>query len=81
MSAMQSRMVRALPILRPESGRRMAKPNPLLCSLQQTVETGNAGGLGTRKPLVPSYLEMCECRFDRPLSELGTQVLRNNSAR
>jgi hypothetical protein len=33
LSGMQSRMVRPLPILRPDSGRRMAKPNPLLCSL------------------------------------------------
>jgi len=29
----------------------MAKQNPLLCSLQQTVETGNARGLGTRTRL------------------------------
>jgi hypothetical protein len=25
----------------------MAKPNPLLCALQQTAKTGNAFGLGT----------------------------------
>jgi hypothetical protein len=46
MSGMQSQMVGTLPILRPDSGGGMAKPNPLLCSLQQTAETGNAYGLG-----------------------------------
>jgi hypothetical protein len=46
MSGMQSRIVRPLPILRPDSGRGMAKPNPLLCSLPQTSETGNGCGLG-----------------------------------
>ena len=46
-SGMQSQMVRALPILRPDSGGGMAKPNPPLCSLQQTAETGNACGLAT----------------------------------
>jgi hypothetical protein len=45
MSGMQSQMVRPLPILRPDSGRGMAKPGPLLCSLRQTAETGNACGL------------------------------------
>ena len=29
----------------------------------------------------PGYLEVYECSFDRPLSELGIQVLRNNFAR
>jgi hypothetical protein len=46
MSGMRSQMVRPLPVLRPDSGRSMAKPNPPLRSLQQTAETGNARGLG-----------------------------------
>ena len=53
MSGMQSRMVRALPILRPDSGGGMAKPNPLLCALQQTAETGNACGLATPPGVAP----------------------------
>jgi len=32
-------------VLRPDIGRNMAKPNPPLCSLQQTADTGNARGL------------------------------------
>jgi len=34
----------------------MAKQNPLLCSLQQTIETGNARGLGTRTRLYLAYM-------------------------
>jgi hypothetical protein len=49
MSGMQSQMVRPLPILRRDSGGGMAKPNPLLCSLQQTAETGNACGPETHR--------------------------------
>src|ERR1700687_4047329 len=41
-------MVRPLPILRPDSGRHLAKSNPPLCPLQQTAETGSAAGLGPR---------------------------------
>jgi hypothetical protein len=141
MSGMQSQMVRPLPVLRPDSGRSMAKQNPPLCSLQQAAETGNGRGLGPRlqsfpwssaidkdtklailsllealresmkstsetrilslrihdalvKARVPSYPEVYECSFDRPLSELasvenklahlvdaGIQVPRNNFAR
>jgi len=36
----------------------MAKQNRLVCSLQQTVETGNARGLGTRTRL---YLATWRC--------------------
>jgi hypothetical protein len=81
-------MVGPLSVLRPDTGRSMAKPNPPLCSLQQTADTGNARGLG------PSYLEVYECNFDRPLTELASvenklahfvdtdiQVLGNNFAR
>ena len=53
MSGMRSQMVRPLPVLRPDSGRSMAKPNPPLCSLQQTAETGNARGLGPRLQSFP----------------------------
>jgi two-component system response regulator (stage 0 sporulation protein F) len=41
-------MVGPLPVLRPDIGRDMAKPDSPLCSLQQTAETGNACGLGPR---------------------------------
>jgi hypothetical protein len=53
MSGMQSQMVRAVPILCPDSGGGMAKPNPPLCSLQQTAETGNACGLATPPSVAP----------------------------
>jgi len=62
---MQSQMVRTLPILRPDSGGGMAKPNPLLCSLQQTAETGNAYGLGgdssTQKTISLDELLQTDC--------------------
>jgi hypothetical protein len=45
---MQSQVVGPLSVLRPDTGRNMAKPNPPLCSLQQTADTGNARGLGPR---------------------------------
>jgi hypothetical protein len=46
MSRVPSAVVEPVPILRPESGRNSAKPSPLLCALQQTAETGHAGGVG-----------------------------------
>jgi hypothetical protein len=48
MSGMQPQMVGPLPVLRPDIGRGMAKPDSPLCSLQQTAEAGNACGLGPR---------------------------------
>ena len=46
MPRMQSQMVTPLPILRANFGRGIAKPDPPLCSLRQSAETGNARGLG-----------------------------------
>jgi len=51
MSGMQPQMVGPLPVLRPDIGRDMAKPDSPLCSLQQTAETGNACGLGPARSL------------------------------
>ena len=63
MSGMQSQMVGPLSVLRPDTGRNMARPNPPLCSLQQTADTGNACGLEPRlqsftwvAPLMPWML-------------------------
>jgi len=53
MSGMQPQMVRPLPVLRPDIGCDMAKPDSPLCSLQQTAETGNACGLGSRLQSFP----------------------------
>ena len=46
---MQSAVVEPVPILRPEPGRSSAKPSPLLCALQQTPETGHAGGVAANR--------------------------------
>jgi hypothetical protein len=53
-------MVRPLPVLHPDTGRSMAKPNPPLRSLQQTAETGNARGLGPRLQSFPLGTAMDE---------------------
>ena len=45
MPGMQSQLVGPVSVLRPDTGCNMAKPNPPLCSLQQTADTGNARGL------------------------------------
>jgi len=53
MSGMQSQMVRPLSVLPPDSGRSMAKPKPLLCSLRQGAETRTRRGLGPRRRSFP----------------------------
>jgi hypothetical protein len=95
MSGMQSQMVTPLPILRANFGRGIAKPDPPLCSLRQSAETGNARGLGCARQFFPcskvvdkdtrlaSTLWTNQRREKASASRVdpSIQVVRNNFAR